>query len=161
MDKTTEITLGTPHLIQSAGLQIFGLRQQYQCQSNAAIPSQWNAFLPHFGHIRGQVGHIAYGVICNFDDAGSYDYICGVEVKELPMDPPEFSGQRIPPATYAVFEHNGHVSAIAGTWKAIWEHGLADAGYQVAEGPVLERYDERFDGRTGLGGMELWVPVKV
>jgi AraC family transcriptional regulator len=60
-----------------------------------------------------------------------------------------------------VFEHREHVSAIAGTWKAIWEHGLADAGWKVLDGPAFERYDERFDGRTGLGGFEIWVPVDV
>ena len=65
-----------------------------------------------------------------------------------------------PPQTYAVFEQRDHISAIAEAWKAIWEHGLADAGFQAADGPALERYGEEFDGRTGLGGYELWVPIK-
>jgi len=37
--------------------------------------------------------------------------------------------------------------------------GLADAGCQAADGPAFERYDEQFDGRTGLGGLEIWVPA--
>ena len=31
---------------------------------------------------------------------------------------------------------------------------------QGYDGPAFERYDERFDGRTGLGGLELWIPVR-
>lgn len=160
MTPATPLPLAPPRLVDSDALLIFGLGQQYQCQSNAGIPSQWNAFLPHFGQIQGQLGNVAFGVICNWDDAGSYDYICGVQVPEFPAHPPEFTRLRIPPARYAVFEHPGHVSAIAATWKAVWERGLADAGYQASDGPALERYGEEFNGQTGLGGMELWVPVR-
>jgi hypothetical protein len=28
------------------------------------------------------------------------------------------------------------------------------------DAPVFELYPKEFDGRTGLGGLELWVPVK-
>ncbi|MBL0161427.1 MAG: AraC family transcriptional regulator [Bryobacterales bacterium] len=160
MDPATHASLAPPRLVESEALLIFGLGQQHQCQSNAAIPSQWSSFLPHFGHIQGQTGNVAFGVICNWDDAGSYDYICGVQVPEFPAHPPEFTRLRIPPARYAVFEHHGHVSAIAATWKAVWERGLADAGYKATDGPALERYGEEFNGQTGLGGMELWVPVR-
>ena len=37
---------------------------------------------------------------------------------------------------------------------------VSDAGFQAADGPAFERYDEKFDGRTGLGGYELRVPIK-
>jgi AraC family transcriptional regulator len=160
MDGATNTPLASPRLEKSEALLIFGLGRNYMCHSNAGIPSQWNAFLPHFGHIPGQIGNVAYGVICNPDDAGNYDYICGVAVSEFPSHPAEFMRLRVPPQTYAVFEHSGHVSAIGSTCKAIWEHGLADAGYQPADAPFLERYSEQFDGRTGLGGMEIWVPVR-
>ena len=83
-----------------------------------------------------------------------------MEVSEFPAHPAEFTRLRIPPQIYAVFPHAGHVSSIVTTIKAIWNYGLAEAGYQAADGPVFERYDERFDGRTGLGGLEIWVPVK-
>jgi AraC family transcriptional regulator len=159
MDQTITTSLASPRIVQGDTLLIFGLGQHYS-QSNAGIPSQWNKFLPHFGHIAGQIGSVAYGVICNWDEAGNWDYICGVEVSEFPAHPVEFTRLRIPPQSYAVFEHRDHISAIAAAWKEIWEHGLADAGCQAADGPAFERYDDRFDNRTGLGGFELWVPVK-
>ena len=29
-----------------------------------------------------------------------------------------------------------------------------------ADAPEFERYDERFDARTGAGGFEIWLPVE-
>jgi AraC family transcriptional regulator len=43
-----------------------------------------------------------------------------VEVSEFPSHPAKFARLRIPPQTYAVFEHREPISAIGGTWKAIW-----------------------------------------
>jgi AraC family transcriptional regulator len=160
MDQTTITPLASPRLVTSEVLLMFGLSENYQCSSKAGIPSQWNRFLPHLGPIQNQVGGVAYGVIYNSDDSGNVDYMCAVEVTEFPNHPAEFTRLRIPPQTYAVFEHRDHISSISASWKAIWEQGLAKAGYQAADGPALERYGEQFDGRTGLGGVELWVPVK-
>ncbi len=158
MNPRTSTVLSTPRIAKAGPLLIFGLGQQYR-QTNAGIPAQWNAFVPHLGHIPGQAGNITYGVICNSDDAGAFDYICGVEVRQFPAYPEGFTRLRIPQQTYAVFDHRDHVSATAGTLKAIWEHGLAAANLAPHDGPAFERYDERFDGRTGLGGLEIWIPI--
>jgi AraC family transcriptional regulator len=160
MEQQTTTSLASPRLVKSDAFLIVGLAQRCPRVGDPGIPSLWNRFLPHLGHIDGQIGNVAYGVIYNSDDSGNYDYICGVAVREFPARPPEFTRLRIPAQSYAVFDHRDHVSAIAGTWKAIWEHGLADAGYQALDAPALERYDEKFDGRTRLGGLEIWVPVK-
>jgi AraC family transcriptional regulator len=158
MNDKASATLAPPRVVRSDALLIFGLGQRYH-GTNAGIPSQWDRFLPHLGSIPGQVGDIAYGVICNTDEAGSIEYICGVQVREFPAHPAEFARIRIPPQAYAVFEHTAHVSAIASTWQAIWNHELSNAGYEATDGPAFERYDSRFDGRTGLGGFEIWVPI--
>ena len=160
MDRPAVTQLAPPRLVSSDALLLFGLSQRCPGCGDPAIPAQWNSFLPYFGQIDGQIGNVAYGVIYNSDDSGNYDYMCGVEVREFPTHPPEFTRLRIPPQRYAVFQHPGHVSAVAGTWKAIWEQGLPGSGFQAMDGPSFERYDEKFDGRTGLGGLEIWVPVK-
>lgn len=158
MDNNTIAPLASPRIVNGSALLIFGLGER--CNSNAGMPSQWDRFLPHLGHISRQVGKVAYGVICDSDEAASHEYICGVEVSEFPAHPPEFARLRIPPQTYAVFEHRDHISAIATTWKAIWNQALPDSAYKAADGPAFERYPEQFDGRTGLGGLEIWIPVK-
>jgi AraC family transcriptional regulator len=160
MEPSTNLTLAPPRILKSEALLVFGLGQRYQCESKAGIPYQWDRFLPHLGHIPGQVGNVAYGVICNSDEAGSIDYICGVQVTEFPSHPAEFTRLRIPAQTYLVFEHRDHISAIAGSWSAIWNQALPDLGYRAADAPAFERYGEEFDGRTGLGGLELWVPIQ-
>jgi AraC family transcriptional regulator len=160
MDTSTTTTTITPSRIaRSDALLIFGLGQRYH-QTNAGIPSQWDKFLPYLGNIQGQVGNVAYGVICNTDDTGSIEYVCGVQVREFPADPAEFTRLRIPPQTYAVFEHKEHVSSVGSMWQTIWNHALSSAGHEATDGPAFERYDEQFDGRTGLGGLEIWVPIK-
>jgi AraC family transcriptional regulator len=160
MHRETDTVLTSPRLVNMDAMLIFGLGKRCPVVGNPEIPSQWNSFLPYFGHIEGQMGNVAYGVIYNSDESGGFDYICGVAVQQFPVHPSEFTRLRIPPQNYAVFEHRDHVSAIASTWKAIWEHGLADAGFRAMDGPAFERYDEKFDGRTGLGGLEIWIPVK-
>jgi AraC family transcriptional regulator len=156
----TSTTLASPRVVEGDAMLIFGLAARCPVLANPTIASQWNNFVPYIGQIDGQIGHVAYGVIYNSDDSSGYDYLCGVAVRAFPSHPPEFTRLRIPPQTYAVFEHHDHVSAIASTWKAIWEYGLVDAGLKASDGPAFERYDERFDGRTGQGGFEIWIPVK-
>ena len=160
MQATRTSSIAPSRIARHEAMLIFGLSQHYTFQNTAGIPSQWQRFLPHFGHISAQIGKIAYGIICNTDDANNFDYICGVEVTEFPEHPPEFTRLRIPPQTYAVFAHKGHVSEIAATCSAIWNQGLSDSGYKAVDGPWFERYGEEFDGRTGLGGCEIWIPIE-
>jgi AraC family transcriptional regulator len=159
MTDSTSTAVDSPRIVRRDELLIFGLSQRYQ-RTNAGIPSQWDRFLPHLGHIAHQADDETYGVICNTDESGSIDYICGVRVSEFPSHPAEFARLRIPAQSYAVFEHREHVSAVSATWQAIWNHGLSDAGFRASDSPAFERYGKSFDARTGLGGLELWVPIE-
>jgi AraC family transcriptional regulator len=61
--------------------------------------------------------------------------------------------------TYAVFLHTDHISSIGAKFSAIWNQGLPDSGYKAADSSWFERYGEEFDGRTGMGGLEIWIPI--
>ncbi len=152
-------SVSAPRVVRSEALLIFGIGERY-AGTNAGMPQQWERFAPHIGHIPGQRGQVAYGVICNTDEAGSIEYVCGVEVAEFPAEPTAFTRLRIPPQTYAVFVHAGHIATISATWQAIWNSGVSSAGLQATDGPSFEKYGPEFDGRTGLGGLEIWVPIK-
>jgi AraC family transcriptional regulator len=106
------------------------------------------------------VGKVAYGAVYDVDENNHFDYLCGVEVPAFPAHPAEFTRLEVPAQTYAVFEHRDHISSIQHTWTRACEQGLQEAGCRPADGPILERYGEQFDGRTGLGGVELWVPIE-
>jgi AraC family transcriptional regulator len=160
MDETPNSNLAPPRFVDGKLLLIGGIGERYDCDSSAGIPAQWQRFLPHFGRVPGQVGKVAYGVCCNADEAGNFDYIAGVEVTDFSRLPRDWSHLRIAPQRYAVFTHPGHISTIRGTWNSIWNEWMPKSGHQRADAPDFERYGETFDPVTGNGGLEIWVPIK-
>jgi AraC family transcriptional regulator len=139
---------------------VAGLSARYDYETcGGGIPAQWQRFAPYIGNVPGQVGTDAYGVRFNSDDSG-LDYACGVEVSDFSQLPPDLSRVRVPANRYAVFTHSGHVAAIRSTWYAIWNKWLPKSGHQLADAPDFERYDARFDARSGAGEVEIWVPLK-
>lgn len=149
-----------PRILTHDALLLFGLNQHYASGTNAGIPFQWNRFAPHIGQIAHEVRGVSYGVVFNVDAANNFDYLCAVEVTTFPTEPADFTRLKVEAQRYAVFEHREHVSSIQATFTAIWNHGLEAAGVRAINAPVFERYDARFDGRTGLGGFEIWVPIQ-
>ena len=160
MDETLLIKLEPPRLQNGKRLLIAGIGARYTCESSASIPSQWQGFAPHLGHIPGQISRTAYGVCCHNDDAGNFDYVCGVEVKDFFRIPADWSRVRIPEQKYAVFAQRDHISTIRSTWNTIWNEWLPNSDYEVADAPDFERYGEPFDSATGMGGFEIWIPIK-
>ena len=160
MDETLIAQLEPPRFETGRPMLIAGLGARYDCASSAGIPAQWQRFQPHFGHVPGQVGRVAYGVCCNSDDSGNFDYIAGVEVRDFSDLPAEFARLRLAAQRYAVFRHRDHISTIRRTVNTIWNTWLPESGHEAADAPDFERYDEAFDPLTGNGGLEIWVPVK-
>ena len=99
MRETMPADLAEPRRESGGALLIAGLRARYSNATKAGIPAQWQRFGPLIGGISGRVGGEAYGVCCDFDAAGHYDYVCGVAVSSLAGLPPELSGVRIPART--------------------------------------------------------------
>jgi AraC family transcriptional regulator len=154
------VELEPPRFENGRMLLIAGLGERYTFETNHGIPRQWERFLPYLGTIPGQVGRTAYGVCCNGDGAGNFDYIAGVEVSSFDDMPDGFSRVRIPAQRYAVFSHRDHVSRIRAAFYTIWNRWLPASNHEHADAPDFERYDERFDPRTGTGTVEIWLPVR-
>jgi AraC family transcriptional regulator len=159
MDEATKSPLAAPRMEEGRPLLITGLQEHVTFDNLAALPGLWQRFGPHIGHVPGQTGPVTYGVCYNTDENG-FDYIAGVEVGDAAALPPDFARLRLAPHRYAVFTHTDHISAVRGTFMAIFNDWLPRLGLQSAEAPVFERYDERFDPRTGMGGFEIWIPVR-
>ena len=160
MNETMLTTIEPVRFENARPMLIAGLSARYTCESSKNIPAQWMRFGPHIGNIPHEIGNIAYGVCCNPDDEGNFDYICGVEVSGFADLPKEFTRLQLGAQRYAVFAHRDHISTIRRTVNAIWNKWLPESKYEAADAPNFERYGPEFDPRTGNGGLEIWIPLQ-
>lgn len=161
MPDAPAVPIAPPRFETSDAMLLAGIAAHYTCHDGNAIAQQWQRLAPHLGHVPGQVGRVAYGAVYNFDaDNTTYDYLAAVPVRDGRDLPAGFATLAVPSRRVAVFTHAGHVAGIAGTFSAIWSEWFPTSGVTPADGPTLERYGERFDPRTGLGGVEIWIPVE-
>jgi AraC family transcriptional regulator len=164
MDSTMLDHLAPPRFEMGKAFLVAGRGERISCDNGAIIPGLWQRFHQETADIPARVGQgknqVAYGVCCNGDDAGNFDYIAGVEVADFSDLPRRFSRVRIPEQRYAVFTHAGHVASIRRTVNTIWNQWLPASGLKAADAPNFERYGETFDPATGNGGFEIWVPVR-
>jgi AraC family transcriptional regulator len=165
MKESPVAQLEAPRFENGKALLIAGLRSRYTAETMNNLPAQWQRFAPHIGKIPGQVGGAAYGVCFNASDGGEgVEYLSGVEVTSSSGLPGEFSLVSIPAQRYAVFTHREHVSKLRETLDAIGPKWLPEWGreavHRAAGSPdFFERYSEEFDPRSGMGGIEVWVPI--
>lgn len=160
MDDSLMVKLEPPRFEKGKLLLIAGLAERYSYETCAGIPKLWQRFTPYLGNIPGQVGNVAYGVRYNSDDEGNLDYMAGVEVQSFDGLPKELTRLRIPAKRYAVFVHRAHIAEVRRTHYTIWSQWLPESGHEPADAPSFERYDEKFNPRTGSGGLEIWVPLR-
>jgi AraC family transcriptional regulator len=67
---------------------------------------------------------------------------------------------RIAAQRYAVFTHREHMSTIRRTTNTIWNQSRPASGHVPADAPNFERYDEKFDPVSAMGGLEIGWPLK-
>jgi predicted transcriptional regulator YdeE len=65
----------------------------------------------------------------------------------------------MPPARHAVLVHERNVATIQEGWRAFADW-LPSSGLRPGNPPDFELYDERCDGATADGGVELKVSVQ-
>jgi|SRR5476651_477370 len=146
--------------IESLGeLKFIGLREHVKFSQMQNIASQWQRFMQHYVQIEDKAHPIPAGVSTNLDEEGNFDYVCAVQVKRFGAIPKDLIQLTVPPQTYAVFRHDGHVSEIGDTFRAIWNDWIPEPGKTIADGASIERHMETFDTRTGFGGVEIYVPI--
>ena len=167
MDDRRTTTLAPPRIEQGRLLLIAGLGGRFSHDTNQNIPALWQRLQPHLGSVPGQVfagggakGGRTFGVCYNMDDDCNFDYLAGVEASGFSDLPAEFARLRIPARRYAIFTHREHVSTMRDVSMTIWTKWLPELGYEAADAPYLEYYGEEFNGRTGMGGYQIWIPIK-
>jgi AraC family transcriptional regulator len=156
----TGFSLEPPQFVSSPPMLVVGIAERHSFGATQGIPGQWQRFMRHYADIPDKAQPIPLGVSANMDDDGDFEYITAVEVSKALDLPKGFKQLRIPARHYAVFRHSGHVSTLAETYSAIWNDWLPAHARNAADGPCLERHLKTFDPRTGLGGVEVWIPLE-
>jgi AraC family transcriptional regulator len=149
-----------PPRIERAGPMLFvGLAGRHALGATQGVPAQWQAFMARYGEIADKADPIPVGVSRDMDEDGNFDYLCAVAVKRFSGTPRGLVELRIPARGYAVFTHRDHVSTIGATYGAIFERWRPETHRLAADAPMLERHLPGFDPMTGLGGVEIWIPI--
>jgi AraC family transcriptional regulator len=149
-----------PRTVRGAPLLLAGYSENYTFDRRSHIPAQWQRFAPLIGRVPGQIGKVAYGVCSNAADGRSFDYLTAVEVADASALGDPLSVLSLPARDYAIFTHEGNVSALHVTLDQIWQHWSRRHGERIAKAPFFERYGESFDPATGNGGVDIWIPLK-
>jgi AraC family transcriptional regulator len=160
MTNTPDADLAPPRIETRDAFTVAGLAARYSQETASTIPAQWDRFAPRAAEIQDVVPGAVYGVCYDGDGQGQFDYMSGLAVSRAESLPEGMTAVRVPAGRYAVFTHSGNIADFSKTVHAVWNGGLADAGVGHRPAPDFERYDERFDPKTGDGEVEIWIPIK-
>jgi AraC family transcriptional regulator len=123
------------------------------------IPALWQHFMAQqpFNYTSGDS---AYG-LCVAGLNGT-EYMAAVAVQPGMQLPPLWSELTVAAASFAVFPHTEAVCRMRETIEAIFAPGALTYDHQPLKNlAFIEHYTEEFNPQTGLGGMSIWVPVKL
>jgi AraC family transcriptional regulator len=160
LSEGADLALEPPRFERRPATLFVGLAQRHAFESPQNIPAQWQKFMACYGDIPDKVQPIPVGVSMDMDEDGNFEYVCAVEVSKFSGTPKGLIELRVAAQNYAVFLHAGHVSTLSATYAAIWNQWQPGHNRVVADAPNLERHCETFDPRTGMGGVEIWIPVR-
>ncbi|MDH0617108.1 MULTISPECIES: GyrI-like domain-containing protein [Agrobacterium] len=156
MNKDMIVPVSAPRKQERAAFNVIGLGTDCSFAQTGNIPAVWQSFNAREEEVAGAVPGATYGVCCMADEAGNFRYIAGVEATG---STPAMERVDLPSQLYAVFTHTGHISDLPKTVYTIWNKVLPESGLEAAKAPDFEKYDHRFDGQTGRGEVEVWIPI--
>ncbi|RON53023.1 GyrI-like domain-containing protein [Pseudomonas frederiksbergensis] len=160
MDEQTHVKPAEPRIVSGHFLLIAGLGGRFTQETSKKIPELWEKFIPEIGKIPGQKSEVTYGICCNPDGMGGFEYIAGVEISKLDDLPDKYRWVEVQPQHYAVFEHKGSLDTLPQTFQYIWKTWLPQSGRAAADAPEFERYSEDFNPKLKTGVLEIWLPLK-
>jgi AraC family transcriptional regulator len=166
------INFALPRLEVFGPMVLAGMQRSHRTgrdwrETGRDVSAQWHDFAAVAGRIAALPPRLGYGVgLHQREDAETFEYFCGFAVEGLVYVPRGFVALALPRLTVAVFEHREHVSLLRATIELIFATVLPMAGLEPADEDVcaaafIQRYTEAFDPGTGLGGIEVLVPIKV
>ena len=160
MDEHTNVDPAESRFEHGQFMLIAGLGGRFTAETTDKIPELWEQFILQIDGIPDQVSEVTYGICCNPDGKGGFEYIAGVEIKKLDDLPEKYRWVEVQPQRYAVFKHKGALDQLPQTFQYIWQTWLPQSGQQAADAPEFERYSEDFNPKANTGTLEIWLPLK-
>jgi AraC family transcriptional regulator len=160
LDGREPINLEPPRFENVGELRVVGWRERCPYGEAQHIPSQWQRFMSGpYAAIEHKTDSIPVGISMAAEIDGELTYVCAAEVSRFGKIPQGLIKVTLPPARYAVFAHNDHITTLHRTFVAIWDDWFPASGTSPAEAPAFERHNPTFDTRTGHGGVTIWIPL--
>ncbi len=153
-------------LHKSGPILLAGLRRHVNADDRGQIPELWHEVGPLLDKIPEHAGKDSFGVcFVTTPDSRECDYIAAAEVSKAGPLPAGWTHLQIPALSYAVFNHNGHVSEIARTVSDIFRHWVPETNFRLVAHSdkipdFLEHYGLGYNPATGTGDIAIWVPVE-
>jgi len=151
-----------PPVFRRIGEQLFvGLAAEDRMGESTKIPAQWQTFMSGpYQRIRHKLQQPPVGISLPGTTAEDFVYLCAAQVSRFEATPAGLTEITLAPSDYAIFTHQGHVSALPSTYRAIWHDWLPTSGRVPKRAASLEHHDASFDPRTGLGGITVWIALE-
>ncbi|GAA0528969.1 putative transcriptional regulator YdeE [Rhizomicrobium palustre] len=128
------------------------------------IACQWRDFAATAGNLKRLPPRLGYGVCLSLDiNRRQMEYVSCLVVAAKEDVPQELSCLILPELDCAVFDHHGDAALLPCTLQSIFDTVLPEEGlYPVTFGApaFIQRFSERFDPLTGMGGLEILVPLE-
>jgi AraC family transcriptional regulator len=168
---TLNLTMN-PTIQQSPALHLLGLEARFigpmspDANNHQVIPQLFGQFFARKAELPAALDQYTYGA-CNClpeKDRTREDelvYLAGVSVPENSPVPKGMKAWRVPALTYAVFQHRGAITRLGETLNYIYGTWLPRSDYDQADGPSLERYDDRFGDGGEKSEIDILVPIKL
>lgn len=160
------ITLPQPRFEQTEPMLLAGLREPLSKNSDQQIPLLWQRFMAFAHTISHRRDQHYYGLCMQADShKNEFYYMAGCALNDFSDLLVDLSPIIIPSQHYAVFPHDAHLSRIKETLSMIFDEWLPASDFKLATKPAhsvhfFEKYTEAFNLSTGLGGIEIWLPIR-
>lgn len=145
-----------PEIKSKPAFTVVGMKYRGK-NKDKEIPQLWFKFGPRMNEIKRRIGP-AYGVTDNYnEESGEFDYVAGIEVDSSADIPEGMVSIDVPEQTYAVFTST--LPKLFETYHQFYESWLPQSGYNRADGPELELYDETFNPADENSVLYIYIPV--
>ena len=156
----TKQMFARPKIEAMPSLLYAGPVQRYDMTSRSGIPAQWQAYNQTGLRAPTPEAEEYFGLVFNFaESTGEFDYLCGQVLLPGGQLPEGLKSLKVSAGNWARIVTAEHISTMQGAWTEIMGHWLGQPGLTSRDAPSIEFYPPAFNGMTGGGGYEIWMPV--